>query len=84
MENTFTKSMTMDECKTRHDELAALINTQELNISNERELFHVMKILMAVTFQNLIRKNFAMEYSVEEALENYTFEIELLKKGLWS
>ena len=82
MENTFTKSMTMDECKTRHDELVALINTQQLNISNEQEIFHVMKILMAVTFQNLIQ-NFAMEYSFEEALENYTFEIELLKKGLY-
>lgn len=58
------------------------IDLQKINISDENELIHVMQIIMAVTFQNLMH-NFARRYTFEEALDNYIFEINLLKKGLY-
>lgn len=58
------------------------IDTDKLNISNDEELVHVMQIIIAVTFHNLIN-NFADNNTFEEALANYQFEINLLKKGLY-
>lgn len=58
------------------------IDIKKLNISNEQEVMHVIKIIMAVTTHNLM-KNFAKKISFEEALKNYTFEMNLLKRGLY-
>lgn len=57
------------------------IDMSKLNISDEEEFFHVLQIIKAITFHNLIQ-NFAKEKSVEEALKNYKYQIDLLKKGL--
>lgn len=57
------------------------IDMSKLNISDEEEFFHVLQIIKAITFHNLIQ-NFAKEKSVEEALQNYKYQIDLLKKGL--
>ncbi|GGP08260.1 TetR/AcrR family transcriptional regulator [Oceanobacillus neutriphilus] len=58
------------------------IDKKKLNISNEEEVVHVMEIMMAVTFQNLM-KQFARQSTFEDALNKYLFEINLLKKGLY-
>lgn len=58
------------------------IDWEKINIINENELIHVIQIIVAVTLQNLVH-NFARKYTFDEALENYIFEINLLKKGLY-
>jgi AcrR family transcriptional regulator len=82
VENTFTRNMNEDEHKTRLSEIMTLINKEKLNITDEREIFHVMKIITAVTFHNLIQ-NFVKEIPFDESVENYTLELSLLKKGLY-
>ncbi|MEK4300389.1 TetR family transcriptional regulator [Oceanobacillus sp. FSL W8-0428] len=63
-------------------EVIAGIDKEKLNISNDEEVVHVMEIMMAVTFQNLM-KQFARQSTFEDALNKYLFEINLLKKGLY-
>ncbi|WP_144488986.1 TetR/AcrR family transcriptional regulator [Bacillus thuringiensis] len=82
VENTFTRNMNEDEHKNRLSEIITLINKEKLNIADEREIFHVMKIITAVTFHNLIQ-NFAKEIPFDESVKNYTLELSLLKKGLY-
>ncbi|PGA01363.1 TetR/AcrR family transcriptional regulator [Bacillus wiedmannii] len=82
VENTFTRNMNEDNHKNRLSEIMVLINKEKLNITEEREIFHVMKIITAVTFHNLIQ-NFAKEIPFDESVKNYTLEISLLKKGLY-
>ncbi|MGE7881989.1 TetR/AcrR family transcriptional regulator [Bacillus sp. NPDC094077] len=82
VENTLTRNMNEDDHKNRLSEIMILINKEKLNIADEREIFHVMKIITAVTFHNLIQ-NFAKEISFDESVKNYTLELSLLKKGLY-
>lgn len=62
-------------------ELLTIIKVDNLNVANDQEVIHAIEIIVAVTFQNLMHY-FAKRYSSEEALEKYTFEMKLLKKGL--
>ncbi|MFD6508518.1 TetR/AcrR family transcriptional regulator [Bacillus sp. NPDC060175] len=82
VENTFTRNMNEDDHKNRLSEIMILINKEKLNIAEEREIFHVIKIITAVTFHNLIQ-NFAKEIPFDESVKNYTLELSLLKKGLY-
>ncbi|PQQ47036.1 TetR family transcriptional regulator [Bacillus thuringiensis] len=82
VENTFTRNMNEAEHKDRLSEIMPLINKEKLNIADEREIFHVIKIITAVTFNNLIQ-NFAKEIPFDESVKNYTLELSLLKKGLY-
>lgn len=82
VEDTFTSPVNKEKFKDHILEISRLADREQLNISEDRELFHVIHILMAVTMHNLIH-NFAKELPFEEALKNYTLEIELLKKGLY-
>ena len=63
-------------------EISSLINIQMLNLSDEKHLFHVLKIIMAVTFQNTVQ-NFVCKVPKEEAIRIYMLEMDLLKKGLY-
>lgn len=81
VETTFTQEINEEKYKQQFSEISKLINKDKLNVVNERDVFHVMKIIMAITFQNLIQ-NFAKELSYESALEMYILEINLIKKGL--
>jgi AcrR family transcriptional regulator len=82
VENTIAKNVNMEDAKCRQIEHHDLINRDKLNIADEHELFHVVRIILAITFQNLIQ-NFALELSFEESLQNYTIEIDMIKKGLY-
>ena len=61
--------------------ISLLIKRDDLNVANDKELFHLMKIVITITLRNLIEK-LAENLSEKEALNNYLIEIELLKKGL--
>ena len=82
MGNAFTEHTNMQNFTKQKTEFLQLIDSSKLNISSEQELIHTMKILKAVTFQNLTQ-SFALKLSTEKALEIYSMEINLLKKGLY-
>lgn len=58
------------------------IDREKLNVTNDREMYHAMQIITAVTFRNFVEK-FAKELSDEEAVNNYTIEMNFLKNGLY-
>ena len=80
-ENTLTPDVTKEQLHTRLAEVVGLVDQDKLNITDEMELIHVLKIMKAITIQNLIQV-FAKDLSIEESLKNYTLEVNLLKKGL--
>lgn len=81
MENAFTDHTDVESFMMKRSEFLSLINTDKMNITTDRELFHLMKIVQAVTFQNLIQ-SFSMHLPPEKALENFKLEMDMLKKGL--
>ncbi|MGE0978315.1 TetR/AcrR family transcriptional regulator [Bacillus thuringiensis] len=82
VENTLTRNVNEENYKSRLSEVMVLINTEKLNIIEEGEIFHIMKIIMMVTFQNLIQ-SFAKEIPFDESVKNYALELSLLKKGFY-
>ncbi|WII37569.1 TetR/AcrR family transcriptional regulator [Paenibacillus thiaminolyticus] len=82
METTFTQRFNEINAGEHFLEIRQLINTDKLNITNEQDLFHMMKIMMAITIQNLIH-NFAEELPFEKAMDIYTLEMNLLKRGFY-
>nr|WP_206108588.1 TetR family transcriptional regulator [Paenibacillus thiaminolyticus] len=82
METTFTQRFNEINAGEHFLEISQLINTDKLNITNEQDLFHMMKIMMAITIQNLIH-NFAEELPFEKAMDIYTLEMNLLKRGFY-
>jgi AcrR family transcriptional regulator len=82
VENTLSKGVSEEEMNNRFSEVARLVNTKQLNIQDEKELFHVFKIIKAITFQNLIQV-FAKDMPKDESIKNYILELNLIKKGLY-
>lgn len=79
VERAFTEDMRLTD---GFSEVRDIINMEKLNISHEYEVKHVVKIIGMVTVQNLVQ-NFAKEIPYEEAVKNYEFEVNLLKRGLY-
>ena len=76
-------SMVTDKDKNEFlKETSKLINKERLNIKEDKELFHVVQILTAVAFRNFIEK-FSKELSDEEAIHNFTIDMNLLKRGFY-
>ncbi|MDQ1144074.1 AcrR family transcriptional regulator [Bacillus sp. SORGH_AS 510] len=82
VENTLANNIYEENQRNQYEAMLQLINTKNLNINEEQELHQVLKIIMAVTFQNLVQV-FVKDLSDEEALKNYVAQLELLKKGLY-
>jgi AcrR family transcriptional regulator len=80
IEKAFTQNIYGEKIKSRFYEMVHLIETKNLNITNENEIYHIFKIMMAVTIQNLVHAN-ARELPANEAIKNYSLEMDLLKKG---
>ena len=80
-EKTLAKDVYEENQKSQFLNTLKLIDTSNLNIQDEHELHHVLKILMGVTFQNIVQL-FVREYSGEEAIRNYLVQMDLLKRGL--
>lgn len=82
IENIFNRIFDVNESREQLKEISIVINKQCLNISDDKELHHVIQIITSVTFHNLVEK-FAKEMSYEEAMDNFNTEMNLLKKGLY-
>jgi AcrR family transcriptional regulator len=80
VQKTFTKNFYDETVKSRLFELQGLLNFENINTGSEEELYHILRIMMIVTFQNLVYV-FAKELPIHEALRAFTLELELLKKG---
>lgn len=80
------KKLTAGFSKEKKDEqFTAILNAVDistLNIEHKDEAKHVYQIITAITTHNLMN-NFANKTSFEEAVEDYAFEINLLKAGLY-
>ncbi|PAV31646.1 TetR family transcriptional regulator [Virgibacillus profundi] len=81
IENIFTKIFSVNESSEKLREISSMINKENLNISDEDDLTHVIQIIMSVTFHNLVEK-FAKELTYEQAMSNFKIEMNLLKNGL--
>jgi len=62
------------------EEIKALINTDALNVANDKDLFHVVQIISSVMMQNFVLK-FAKELTNDEVMENFDDQLRLLKAG---
>ncbi|MFJ5718041.1 TetR/AcrR family transcriptional regulator [Neobacillus sp. NPDC093127] len=82
MENTLANNIYEENQKNQYLTMISLMNTKNLNINDERELHSILKIIMAVTFQNLVQK-FVRDLSDEEALKSYVEQMEMLKRGIY-
>ncbi|WP_106494809.1 TetR/AcrR family transcriptional regulator [Lentibacillus sp. Marseille-P4043] len=80
IENTFTKDLTAERWN-QFTEVRHLINTQKLNVCEEHDLFHILQIIIAVTFHCLVR-SFEKELTIDESINSFSNELNLLKKGL--
>jgi len=81
IENTFSQYLSEDVANERYDDIYDLVNAEQLNVSNRKEMFHVMQILTAVTFHNLIH-SVSNNLSVSAAMNKYETELKLLQSGL--
>ncbi len=82
VENVFTDIFEAGHGEEHLQEVKALVDKQLLNISEDKEIFHIMQIVTAVAFRNFVEK-FSKELSDEEALEHFRIEMNLLKNGLY-
>jgi hypothetical protein len=62
--------------------ITELINKQYLNISNDKELLHIFKIISALAFNNLIEKTLK-ELTDAEAMESFRQSVNLIKYGIY-
>jgi AcrR family transcriptional regulator len=81
IELSFSKVFKGQEPNEKLIDFLSLLNTNNLNISNSKDLFHLLQIVFTITLRNVVEK-FAKELSQEEALANYKIEMNLLKNGL--
>ncbi|MFZ0368328.1 MAG: TetR family transcriptional regulator [Halobacillus sp.] len=81
IEHAFTKNLTKQNIEHRFHDIYRLVDMESLHVSNEKEFYHLMQILIAVTFHNLVHC-VSNELSETEALDKYISELSLLKKGL--
>ncbi|TDL31871.1 TetR/AcrR family transcriptional regulator [Jeotgalibacillus sp. S-D1] len=81
IENSFAGMINDSDRTENFKKMTALINKDKLNAENDKELYHLLQIVIAVTFHSIVEK-FSRDLSFEEALNNYQMEIHLLKKGL--
>jgi AcrR family transcriptional regulator len=82
IEKAFTQNMYGERVKSRFFEIIHLLDIKNLNVTNEDEIYHICKMMMAVSIQNLVHA-LAMELPTNEAMKNYSLEMDLLKKGFY-
>ncbi|GKU85162.1 TetR/AcrR family transcriptional regulator [Niallia sp. NCCP-28] len=82
LENTLGSNVFEEKQKSNYQNAVKLINRSNLNLKDDSEVHHMIKIITAVTFQNLVQM-FVKDLSCEEALKNYLEQMDLLKRGFY-
>ncbi len=81
VETKFIKIVDEEESEEEFKKISNLIDKNKLNSSGNKELYHLLKIVMSVTIRNWI-EYFAKNLTVEESIANYEIELKLLRTGL--
>ncbi len=81
IEHALTRFFGREPSGGGYSELLPLIDMDIISVSSEKELFHAMQLIMAVTFHNLVY-SIANELTLEDAMQKHRHEIEMLKAGL--
>jgi len=81
IEHSFSKIVNDQQANEDFKKISQLIDTRQLNISSDKDLYHLIKIVMSVTFRNIVEK-FSEELSHDTVMKNYEIELNMLKKGL--
>ncbi|OIK07657.1 TetR family transcriptional regulator [Bacillus sp. MUM 116] len=81
IEKTITQNIFEERAKNRFFGVINSINSENLNVTNEEELHHIFRIMMAVTMRNLVAV-FAKDVPMNQAMKAFSLEITLLKRGL--
>ncbi|WP_071458632.1 TetR/AcrR family transcriptional regulator [Bacillus massilinigeriensis] len=82
MENILANNIYEENRKIQYLSMLRLINTEKLNCQNEEELQHIIRIMISVTFHNLIQV-FVRDLMDKEGLKRYVEQMNLLKRGLY-
>ncbi|MBM6619558.1 TetR/AcrR family transcriptional regulator [Bacillus suaedaesalsae] len=82
IENTLAKNIYEKNQKEQYIGTLRLINRENLNVQDERELHHLIKLLISVTFHNLVEM-YVRDLTSNDALANFNMEIDLLKRGIY-
>ncbi|PAD21440.1 TetR/AcrR family transcriptional regulator [Terribacillus saccharophilus] len=80
-ENTMANNIYKESLKNERSQTLEMVDTSYLNIEDKQELSHVIRIVGAITFHNLVQV-FVHDLTDEEAIFNYDAQISLIKKGL--
>lgn len=82
VEDIFTNVFSDDMSNGRYQFLHQQIDKEKLNMQNDNDLYHIIQIVTSVTLRNFVEK-YANGYSNEEAVKNFTRDMNLLKIGLF-
>lgn len=82
MEDSFTSIFEGNHSSEQMKEVTKLINKDHLNISDDKDLIRIIKIVAAVAFRNFVEK-YSGALSDEEAIHIFKMEMNLLKNGLY-
>ncbi|AXI10853.1 TetR/AcrR family transcriptional regulator [Oceanobacillus zhaokaii] len=82
MEDSFTSIFEGNSSSEQMKEVTNLINKNHLNISDDKDVIRIIKIVAAVAFRNFVEK-YSGELSDEEAINIFRMEMNLLKNGLY-
>lgn len=81
IEDKFSQIFNVNGTVEQFSELKQLINTDNLTVQDKHDLFHLVQLLAMVIVHNLVEK-YAKNLTFDEAVENFSIQINLLKTGL--
>ncbi|WP_415814080.1 TetR/AcrR family transcriptional regulator [Mesobacillus thioparans] len=82
VESSFTSIWDTYLEKEEFKKVGELINRSYLDVTAEKELLHIFKIVSALAFNNLIEKT-VKGLSDEEAIQSFKLSMNLLKHGIY-
>ncbi|SFG21903.1 transcriptional regulator, TetR family [Halobacillus alkaliphilus] len=83
IQNTFTNGETEDKFLQYLDDIKVHLDQSQFNTENDEEFYHAIHLIRMLMFNNIVR-HFAKGLTKEEAMKNFTLELNLLKRGISS
>jgi len=80
LENTLANNVYEEKQKSLFLDISQSINKSNLNLKDDSELHHMVRVMTAVTFHNIVQM-YVKELTVEEATNSYLQQMDLLKRG---